>query len=146
MGSIDGMVPVDKADFVEFEKALTDKISMFSTSAHYPDFLTGLVKSLMLDQNAATCKKVKMDAEALHATKLKEEKAAAAKAKKGKPGKSGSLRMDTSRVRLFHLLIMGQFFSLTAARYRVNSQGHDNFGVVPRRKNYPHLLITAQNL
>lgn len=97
LGSIDNMVPVDKADFVEFEKALTDKITMFSTSTYYADFVSTLIKNLMLDQPAAVCKKVKMDAEALHATKLKEEKAVAAKAKKGKGGKSGTLRMDTNK-------------------------------------------------
>ena len=43
------MVPVDKEDFDQFEKALNEKISMFASSEHYPDFVERLVKSLCLE-------------------------------------------------------------------------------------------------
>lgn len=47
--------------------------------------------------NAQTLKKIKMDVEALHSTKLKEEAAA----KKKKPGKkAGTVKMDTDKVRI----------------------------------------------
>lgn len=48
-GSIDSMVPVDKEDFEQFEKALSEKITMFASSEHYSDFVESLVKSLCLE-------------------------------------------------------------------------------------------------
>lgn len=92
---IDSMVPVSKSEFENFQKALVEKISAFNNSDHYNDFMENLVKELCIDLNTATLKKIKMSVEALHSTKLKEEKAA--KAKKGKPSKGGSLRMDTTK-------------------------------------------------
>lgn len=96
MGSIDAMIPVDKEDFNQFEKALTEKITMYSNSTHYPDFMATLVKNLSVDLNAASLKKIKMDVEAMHNAKLKLEKAQTAKKNKG-GGKAGSLKMDTSK-------------------------------------------------
>ena len=49
----------------------------------------------LISVTAPTLKKIKMNAEALHTTKLKDEKAA--KAKKGK-GKGASLKFGTERV------------------------------------------------
>ena len=44
------MVPVDTEDFEQFEKALTEKITMFASSDHYNDFVERFVKSLCLDR------------------------------------------------------------------------------------------------
>ncbi len=94
---VDAMNPVTKEEFAEFEKALTEKITAQATSTHYPDLVEALVKSVTLDLSAAAIKRIKLDLDALHSTKLKEERAAAAKAKKGK-AKGGSIRMDTDKV------------------------------------------------
>ena len=99
---MDTIVPVTEEDFEQFDKALTEKISLYSASKFYPDFLESLISKLCLDLNAASLKKIKMNVEAMHSAKMKQEKAEASKAKKGK-GKGGSLRMDTDKVRYFVL-------------------------------------------
>ncbi len=91
------MNPVTREEFAEFEKALTEKITAQATSTHYPDLVEALVKNITLDLNASAIKKIKLDLDALHSTKMKEERAASAKAKKAK-AKGGSIRMDTEKV------------------------------------------------
>jgi len=91
--SIDGMVPVAKDEFEAFEKALTEKIQIFATSEYYTGFLESLFKNLSLDLNAATLKKIKMNTEALHSAKLKEEKSK----NKKKPAGKGGIKMDLSK-------------------------------------------------
>lgn len=99
VGSIDAMVPVEKSDFEQLEKAVVNKITMYTESPHFPDFIESLIKNLCLDQSAATLKKIKMNVEALHTAKLKDERA---KAKKPNAKKGGTIRMDTTKVS-FHL-------------------------------------------
>ncbi len=94
---VDAQNPVTKEEFQEFERALTEKITGQASSKHYPDLIEGLVKNISLDLNASTIKKIKLNLDALHSTKLKEEKAAKAKAAKSKKV-GGSLRMDTNKV------------------------------------------------
>lgn len=93
-GGIDAMRPESKEDFANFEKALVDKISLFSHSNHYNDFIESLFKNLSLELNPPTLKKIKMNVEAIHSTKLKEEKAAKSK-KAGKKG--GAIKMDLTK-------------------------------------------------
>ncbi|TRY67102.1 hypothetical protein TCAL_14691 [Tigriopus californicus] len=94
VGSIDAMVPVEKADFDQLDKAVVNKISMYAESPHFPDFVENLIKNMCLDLNATTLKKIKMNVEALHAAKLKDERA---KAKKPNAKKGGTIRMDTAK-------------------------------------------------
>lgn len=94
VGSIDAMVPVEKSDFEQLEKAVVNKITMYTESPHFPDFIESLIKNLCLDQSAATLKKIKMNVEALHTAKLKDERA---KAKKPNAKKGGTIRMDTTK-------------------------------------------------
>lgn len=90
---------MSKDDFEKFERAISDKITMFSASDHYGPMLESLVPKVCLDLNASTIKSIKMNLEALYNTKLKDEKAAAQKAKK--KGKGSSIKMDTQKARLF---------------------------------------------
>ena len=56
--SVDNQTPVTKEDFQQFEKSLTDKICLFSSSEHYPDFIVNLVRKISVDLNAKTLKEV----------------------------------------------------------------------------------------
>jgi len=95
-GVIDGMVPETKEDFDKFTQLVLDKFATLETNDNYQDFAENFVKNLCMTMNVPTLKKVKGHAEAFHSTKLKEQKASAAKAKTSKPSK-GSLRMDTNK-------------------------------------------------
>ncbi len=94
-------MPVTKEEFEAFHKALSEKITQFASSPHYPDMVESLVKEISLDLSASTIKKIKLNLDALHSTKLKEERAA--KAKKGK-SKIGSLRMENEKVILMVII------------------------------------------
>merc|ERR1712227_340163 len=83
-GVIDNANPSTKEQFEDLSKAITDKLSNFESSEHYQDFIEHLVKNLCPTLTAQTLKKCKTHAEAFHSAKLKEEKAAASKSKKGK--------------------------------------------------------------
>jgi len=93
-GVIDSMNPQTQEEFEEFSKAILEKFDSLESSEFYQDFAENFVKNLCPSLSVATLKKVKLHAEAFHSTKLKEEKATAAKAKKGKPSKS-TLKFDT---------------------------------------------------
>ena len=98
--SVDKINPVSKEEFDQLEKAIVDKVSSCNSSKDqliFSDFLESLIKTLCLDLQAPALKKVKIHVEALHSTRLKEEKAKAKKTKKG-----GQLRMDTTKVCKFH--------------------------------------------
>ena len=104
--SVDKIVPVSKEDFDQLEKAIVDKVSSCNSSKDltlFSDFVESLIKNLCLDLQAPALKKVKIHVEALHATRLKEEKAN--KAKKSKKG--GQLRMDTTKVCVDNPNVMG---------------------------------------
>ena len=49
-GKIDGMAPVTKEEFEEFEKALVGKISSFVSSECYQDFAESLIQKISLDR------------------------------------------------------------------------------------------------
>merc|ERR1712107_713828 len=83
-GVIDNAQPSSKEDFEKLTKDITDKISEFESSEHYQDFIENLVKGLCPSLTVATLKKCKTHVEAFHSAKLKEERASAAKSKKGK--------------------------------------------------------------
>ena len=85
-GVIDNMNPSTKEEFEDLSKAITDKLSNFESSEHYQDFVENLVKSLCPSLSAQTLKKCKTHVEAFHSAKLKEERAATSKSKKGKSG------------------------------------------------------------
>jgi len=93
-GVIDSMNPETADEFEALSKAVLEKFSNFETSEHYQDFAENFAKNLCMSLTVQTLKKVKGHVEAFHSTKLKEEKANAAKAKKGKPAKS-TLKFDT---------------------------------------------------
>jgi len=95
-GAIDGMQPDSKEDFEKFSQLVLDKFATLEPSEHYQDFAENFVKNLCMTLNVPTLKKVKGHAEAFHSTKLKEQKANAAKGKSSKPTK-GNLRMDTNK-------------------------------------------------
>lgn len=44
------MNPVTKEEFEQFEKVLVEKISLYSSSEHYNDFMENLVKKLFVDR------------------------------------------------------------------------------------------------
>merc|ERR1712110_942427 len=91
-GGIDAMNPQSKEEFDEFSKAVLDKITSLESSEHFQDFAEEFVRSLCMSLNVQTLKKCKTHVEAFHSAKLKEEKAATGKGKKGKSLKS--LKMD----------------------------------------------------
>ena len=93
-GVIDNAQPSSKEDFEKLTKDITDKISEFESSEHYQDFIENLVKGLCPSLTVATLKKCKTHVEAFHSAKLKEERAAASKSKKGKAGLK-TLKMDS---------------------------------------------------
>lgn len=92
---IDGMFPETKDQFDELEKAIGDKLQSLVGQENYPEFAEKLVKRICLDMNVASLKKVKLQVEALHSAKLKDEKAAKSK----KPGKGGrtTVKMDLDK-------------------------------------------------
>merc|ERR1712165_78559 len=93
VGGIDAMNPQTKEEFEDFSKAVLDKITSLESSEHFQDFAEEFVRSLCMSLNVQTLKKCKTHVEAFHSAKLKEEKAATGKGKKGKsPLKS--LKMD----------------------------------------------------
>jgi len=94
VSQIDKMAPVTKEDFESFEKELAEKITNFSSSEFYPEFVEKLVRRLCVDLSAPALKNIKKNVEAAHTAKLKEEQAA--KAKKGK-GKGASVKMGTDK-------------------------------------------------
>jgi len=91
---IDSLVPVTKEDFDQFGKAISEKISAFSTSEHYSDLVENITKDVCVDLNTASLKKLKLHIESLHSAKLKEEKAS--KSKKS-VGKGKSVKMDLEK-------------------------------------------------
>jgi len=93
-GVLDGMNPQTPSEFEEFSKALLEKLSTLESSEFYQDFAENFVKGLCTSLNVPTLKKLKGHVDAFHSAKLKEERANANKAKKGKPVKS-SLKFDT---------------------------------------------------
>jgi len=96
-GVIDGMVPESKEEFEKFAQLVVDKFSSLESSEHYQDFAENFVKTLCMSMTVPTLKKVKGHVEAFHSTKLKEQKAGAAKAKAGKPATKTSLKFDTNK-------------------------------------------------
>ena len=50
MSQIDKMAPVSKEDFESFEKELAEKITNFSSSEFYPEFVEKLVRRLCVDR------------------------------------------------------------------------------------------------
>jgi len=93
VGGIDAMNPETKEEFDDFSKAVLDKITSLESSELFQDFAEEFVRSLCMSLNVQTLKKCKTHVEAFHSAKLKEEKAATGKGKKGKnPLKS--LKMD----------------------------------------------------
>jgi hypothetical protein len=93
-GVIDSMNPQTAEQFEDLSKAVLEKFSNFESSEFYQDFAENFVKNLCMSLNKDTLKKVKGHVEAFHSTKLKEDKATAAKAKKGQAKKS-TLKFDT---------------------------------------------------
>lgn len=91
---IDSLVPVTKEDFDQFGKAISEKISAFSTSEHYSDLVENITKDVCVDLNTASLKKLKLHIESLHSAKLKDEKAS--KSKKS-VGKGKSVKMDLAK-------------------------------------------------
>jgi len=94
-GVIDSMNPSTKEEFENLTKAITDKVNTFESSELYQDFVEDLVKNLCMGLTCQTLKKCKTHVEAFHSAKLKEEKAAKDKSKKGKTEKK-SLKMDSA--------------------------------------------------
>jgi len=94
-GVIDSMNPSTKEEFENLTKAITDKVNTFDSSELYQDFVEDLVKNLCMGLTCQTLKKCKTHVEAFHSAKLKEEKAAKDKSKKGKTEKK-SLKMDSA--------------------------------------------------
>ena len=47
---IDKMAPVTKEDFDNFEKELAEKITNFSSSENYPEFIENFVRRLCVDR------------------------------------------------------------------------------------------------
>lgn len=94
-GVIDNMNPTSKEEFEKLTKAITDKVNTFESSELYQDFVEDLVKNLCMGLTCQTLKKCKTHVEAFHSAKLKEEKAAKDKSKKGKTEKK-SLKMDSA--------------------------------------------------
>lgn len=94
-GVIDNMNPSSKEEFEKLTKAITDKVNTFESSELYQDFVEDLVKNLCMGLTCQTLKKCKTHVEAFHSAKLKEEKAAKDKSKKGKTEKK-SLKMDSA--------------------------------------------------
>jgi len=93
-GVIDSMNPETQGEFEELSKAVLEKFTSLESSEFYQDFAENFVKNLCMSLTVPTLKKVKLHVEAFHSTKLKEDKATAAKAKKGKTTKS-TLKFDT---------------------------------------------------
>merc|ERR1712141_149621 len=91
---IDSLVPLTKEDFDQFGKAISEKISAFSTSEHYSDLVENITKDVCVDLNTASLKKLKLHIESLHSAQLKEEKAS--KSKKS-VGKGKSVKMDLEK-------------------------------------------------
>ena len=50
VSQIDKMAPVTKEDFESFEKELAEKITNFSSSEFYPEFVEKLVRRLCVDR------------------------------------------------------------------------------------------------
>merc|ERR1711953_1064279 len=92
VGGIDAMNPQTKEEFDDFSKAVLEKITSLDSSEHFQDFAEDFVRNLCMSLNVQTLKKCKTHVEAFHSAKLKEEKAATGKGKKGKSLKS--LKMD----------------------------------------------------
>lgn len=96
-GVIDSMNPTTPEEFNGLSEALIEKFSSLESSEHFQDFAENFVKTLCMSMTVATLKKVKGHVEAFHSTKLKEDKANAAKAKKGKSAPKASLKFDTGK-------------------------------------------------
>jgi len=96
-GVIDCMEPSTKEEFDKFSEVVLEKFSGLESSDQYQDFVENFVKNLCMSMTVPTLKKVKGHVEAFHSTKLKEDKANAARAKKGKPSTKTSLKFDTSK-------------------------------------------------
>lgn len=94
-GVIDCMEPSTKEEFDKFSEVVLEKFSGLESSDQYQDFAENFVKNLCMSMTVPTLKKVKGHVEAFHSTKLKEDKANAARAKKGKPSTKTSLKFDT---------------------------------------------------
>merc|ERR1711913_176944 len=93
VGGIDAMNPQTKEEFDDFSKAVLEKITSLDSSEHFQDFAEDFVRNLCMSLNVQSLKKCKTHVEAFPSAKLKEEKAATGKGKKGKnPLKS--LKMD----------------------------------------------------
>eukprot|EP00096_Caligus_rogercresseyi_P008875 TRINITY_DN288_c0_g1_i2.p1 TRINITY_DN288_c0_g1~~TRINITY_DN288_c0_g1_i2.p1 ORF type:complete len:236 (-),score=76.00 TRINITY_DN288_c0_g1_i2:555-1262(-) len=87
---VDAMDPVSKEDFASFDKALVEKISSYSASPQYNDFVEGFIRNLCAEMTSTTIKKIRLTMDALHSAKLKEEKAA-------KNKKKPTVKMDLRR-------------------------------------------------
>jgi len=96
VGGLDAMNPQTKEEFEDFSKAVLDKITSLESSEHFQDFAEEFVKNLCMSLNVQTLKKCKTHVEAFHSAKLKEEKAAAGKGKKGKGKSSVKMERDST--------------------------------------------------
>lgn len=96
-GVIDSMNPTTIEEFTSLSEAVIEKFSSLESSEHFQDFAENFVKTLCMSMTVSTLKKVKGHVEAFHSTKLKEDKAIAAKAKKGKPATKATLKFDTGK-------------------------------------------------
>merc|ERR1712038_678782 len=96
VGGIDAMNPQTKEEFDDFSKAVLDKITSLDSSEHFQDFAEDFVRNLCMSLNVQTLKKCKTHVEAFHSAKLKEEKAATGKGKKGKGKSSVKMERDST--------------------------------------------------
>lgn len=90
---LDGFNPESKEEFKEFGEAISSRVSLYRSSAEFPNFVEDLVRSICVNLSAAELKKIKITVESLHTEKQKMEKQNTKKpAGKGK-GKI-NLKMD----------------------------------------------------
>jgi len=89
---IDSLVPVTKEDFEQFGKAISEKISAFSTSEHYSDLVENITKDVCVDLKTASLRKLKIYLDNLITAKIKQEKV------KSKPKlKTVGVKMDLEK-------------------------------------------------
>lgn len=81
---LDAMNPDTKEDFEEFNKALTKKVLLYSSSQHFPTFIEEFVRNICVNMNSLDIKKLKTTIENLQIEKAKIEKGDKAKKNKGK--------------------------------------------------------------
>lgn len=95
-GSIDSMVPTNKAEFTQLAQLISNRVCLFREKDHFPTFVEELVKNISLHLNSVDIRRIKGVVDNLYIEKQKMEKEKLKKPKKG--GGKPKLRMESSAI------------------------------------------------